>query len=250
MPILSFKIRDRVITHSNDNPYYVCGNSDYIVKLDMDDEWDYSIFTAVVKWKDSLMNYHAVPIPFCGDSFVLPIVNDANFIEIGLFAGNKRTTTPGIIACRSSITSGDQDIDPPSEDVYARIMELLDSVIASSKSPFIGANKHWYEYDRNTGYFVDTGIVAEGGGHKGLTRAQAAALVICFKNVKDVFSHVAWKDAAGPIVLPIFANSVDILEELLSDAEDQSVYKDGDILHINGDVNAEKNNTILEVTSK
>lgn len=243
MPILSFKIRDKVITHSSDNPYYVCGNSDYIVKLDMDDEWDYSIFTAVVKWQDSLMNYHAVPIPFCGDSFVLPIVNDANFIEIGLFAGNKRTTTPGIIACRSSITSGDPDIDPPSSDVYDRIMEMLNSVIESNKAPYIGENGHWYEYDSNAGAFVDTGINASSA----LTNAQKTALIDVFDKSLIGFRNTLWVVPDAPTIIAGIKAARDVLAFELGIS---AIYQDGDKLYINGDVSVEKNNTILEVTSK
>lgn len=250
MPILNFTIRDKVMNHVSGNPYYVCGNSDYVVQLDMDEEWEFAIFTAIIKWKDSDEIEHRAVREFVGDAFVFPRINDAQYAYIGIYAGDKHTTTSGIVACRQSITSGDPPEEPPTPDVYDQIMELVNQALNRNKPPYIGANKHWYEWDADVNDFVDTGIVAEGGGHKGLTRAQAVALVACFKNVRDVFSHVAWKDTTGPIVLPIFANSVDILEELLSDTEDPDIYQDGDKLYINGNVRAEKNNTTLEVTNK
>lgn len=283
MPILNFTIRDKVMNHVSGNPYYVCGNSDYVVQLDMDEEWEFAIFTAIIKWKDSDEIEHRAVREFVGDAFVFPRINDAQYAYIGIYAGDKHTTTSGIVACRQSITSGDPPEEPPTPDVYDQIMELVNQALNRNKPPYIGANKHWYEWDADVGDFVDTGISAEGESgragmspyiganfhwyvgdpvtqtyfdtginakapdHVGLTSEQSAVLVGIVHSMIGMFDYTTWKTGTAPEML----TALRAIETQFKDAfSEPDIYRDGDILHINGDVSAEKNNTTLEVTNK
>lgn len=243
MPILNFTIRDKVMNHVSGNPYYVCGNSDYVVQLDMDEEWEFAIFTAIIKWKDSDEIEHRAVREFVGDAFVFPRINDAQYAYIGIYAGDKHTTTSGIVACRQSITSGDPPEEPPTPDVYDQIMELVNQALNRNKPPYIGANKHWYEWDADVGDFVDTGISAASA----MTNEQKTAFIDVFDKCLIGFRNTLWVVPEAPVIIASIKASRDNLAIQLGIT---AIYQDGDKLHINGDVSAEKNNTTLEVTNK
>lgn len=111
--------------------YIVCNNTDYVAKFDFDSEWDaYTVKTARFIWNGQYRD-----IVFSGSECAIPAVDDASAVGVGVFAGELRTTTPAMIMCFRSVLDGDGTPAPPSEDVYAQIMALLNDIETYKLTP-------------------------------------------------------------------------------------------------------------------
>ena len=109
---------------SNPLEQIVCGNKDYQILFHFDEEWEaHKVKTARFVWNGT----HEDRV-FEGDVCVCPELRNTTLCAVGVFAGDLRTTTPGLISCRKSILCEDGPPAPPSEDVYHQIMELLNSI--------------------------------------------------------------------------------------------------------------------------
>lgn len=128
MPHIKIKIKEKIA--QSHNFYIVCGNSDYIVQFEFDEEWE----NEAVKTARFVWNGQYKDVVFEGDSCDMPIINDASKVTVGVFAGNLRTTTPAVIACRKSILSEFAEPEKPSEDVYTQITTLLNANTESINS--------------------------------------------------------------------------------------------------------------------
>ena len=123
MPILNITVKGKVA--SSDTKAIVNGNSDYVVKWTLDSEWsDFDTKTMRVRHYDGTV----IDCIFTGCSCSLPIITETCMIEIGLFAGNLITSTPATISCTRCIMDDEGPIKDPMPDVYAQIMERLDSL--------------------------------------------------------------------------------------------------------------------------
>lgn len=119
MPIVNITIKNKIATPSNIS--VVCGNSDYTFVFNFDEEWNaYNSKTARFVW-----NGQYVDVAFNGNSCEMPVINDARYVSVGVYAGELHTTTPAILNAKKSILCDDPvHVDPP-EDIYNQIMELL-----------------------------------------------------------------------------------------------------------------------------
>lgn len=106
------------------NDRYVCGNSDFVVELTLDEEW------AQHDTKTARFVYGAqhTDIVFTGNTVSVPVIEKAYEIRFGIFAGNLYTTTPAVIPCDLSIRSYDGAPKDPEPSVYDQIMEKLNDV--------------------------------------------------------------------------------------------------------------------------
>ena len=106
-------------------PQIVCGNSDYTVTFAFDSEWDsYTEKTAHFR---SFRNGSIVSesVDFTGSVCAVPVLSDVDFVEIGVSAGEIRTTSPARISCIRCITDLQGEPYHPSADVYDQLMELV-----------------------------------------------------------------------------------------------------------------------------
>lgn len=128
MPDIHISIKNKIASGSGS---IVLDNTDYSVVFSFDDEWaEYPTKTMRV----SFGTEHIDTI-FEGDTVLLPRISGAGAISIGVYAGDIHTTTPALIECRDSIlTAGGSPAAPP-EDVYAQIMEKLNSIEGGEISP-------------------------------------------------------------------------------------------------------------------
>lgn len=111
------KLKDRSIVG-------VCDNSDYVIHFNFDDEWNtYATKTARFKWSDEYTD-----VVFDGTDCPMPIINDTLRVEIGVYAGELRTTTAAVLYMKKSILSGDGSPADPAPDVYAQIMDKLNTL--------------------------------------------------------------------------------------------------------------------------
>lgn len=114
-------VRDKVATVFDRSSRIVCGNSDYIITFDFDEEWSaYETKTARFTYKGTHTD-----IIFTGNTCEAPIISDTTYCSVGVFAGDLHTTTPAMIVCRKSILCEDGIPADPPPDVYAQLMELL-----------------------------------------------------------------------------------------------------------------------------
>lgn len=130
MPHISMMVKDKIVTKT-DREEYVCGNSDFVAKFDFDAEWD-TYNTKTARFVPHSVGVHSgnyIDVVFSGDECVIPIINDADYLDIGVFAGNLHATTPGKVSCKKSILSDTGYPADPPNDVYNQIMEKLNSVI-------------------------------------------------------------------------------------------------------------------------
>lgn len=138
MPIINITVKGKVA--SSDTKTIVNGNSDYTVNWVLDGEWaDYDTKTMRVRHYDGTV----IDCIFTGCSCSLPIITETCMIEIGLFAGNLITSTPVTISCTRCIMDDEGPVKDPMPDVYAQIMERLDSLdgIAPATSDKLGVVK-------------------------------------------------------------------------------------------------------------
>lgn len=105
----------------------VCGNSDYAVRFDFDEEWaEYTLKTARFVTEDGSYT----EVQFEGEDCAVPILRNARTLLVGAFAGNLRTTTAALIHAVPCITDPDGTPADPTPDVYAQLMERFNAMEA------------------------------------------------------------------------------------------------------------------------
>ena len=139
----------------------VCGNSDYSITFAFDSEWaELPVKTArFIYVQDDQVKHQDVV--FEGTTVEVPVLRNITEVFVGVFAGELHTTTPARIVCKKSILCGDASIqDEPSPDVYAQILELvntkligereLPAVTAEDKDKVLAVNENgeWVEVDK------------------------------------------------------------------------------------------------------
>lgn len=117
-------IRDKIATYAG-KASYVCGNSDYVIRFDMDDEWAaYETKTGRFISEDN--SY--IDQLFSGNECPVPVISNTYGIRVGVFAGDLHTTTPAYIPAKKSILCASGLPQAPSDDVYAQIMERINEL--------------------------------------------------------------------------------------------------------------------------
>lgn len=119
---INVSVRNKIAVAPKD-ALYICGNSDFVVVFDFDDEWaGYDAKTARFRYNGTHQD-----IVFTGNECEVPIISNTYNIEVGVFAGDLRTTTPAYVSAKKSILCGGGVPEDPPEDVYNQIMELLET---------------------------------------------------------------------------------------------------------------------------
>lgn len=123
MKMIPVTIRDKIAVAPPDAEY-ICGNSDFVVNFDFDAEW------AAHETKTARFVYNGTftDVIFTGNQCSVPVISDTKGIKIGVYAGNLQTTTPAYINAKKSILCGGGLPADPAPDVYAQLMEQLNSV--------------------------------------------------------------------------------------------------------------------------
>lgn len=118
--VINITIRDKIAKAPND-ALYICGNSDFAVAFDFDEEWN----EHKVKTARFVCDGTHVDVVFEGNQCQIPVLSNTYSIKVGVYAGNLTTTTPAYISAKKSILCGSGVPADPQPDVYAQIMELL-----------------------------------------------------------------------------------------------------------------------------
>ena len=173
--VKNITVRQKIAT--GDDTYIVCGNSDYTVHWDLDDEWaEYNEKTMLVRVDNSPNPY---TVQFTGTDAELPALYNTRRCVIGLMAGDVRTTTGAMFVCLPSARDASgAPVEPPA-DVYAQLVSQLAGKISEPSqdgtagqalvtdgkggrswatvqggggiTPTIGDNGNWYLGDTDTG---------------------------------------------------------------------------------------------------
>ena len=106
-------------------PRIVCGNSDYVAAFTFDSEWDeYEEKTACFRYcKDG--KYEQEEVTFDGNTCSIPALFGIDRVEIGVYAGSIRTTTPAAVPCCRCITDIPADESSEQADPYDQLMDMI-----------------------------------------------------------------------------------------------------------------------------
>lgn len=135
MKTIAISIRDKIAINMSDVPY-ICGNSDFLINFDFDEEWNaYDVKTARFIKDDRKYQ----DVVFQGNECSVPVLYNTNKVRVGVFAGNLHTSTPAIISANKGILCGNGSPEAPSEDVYAQIMEQMQGFLKEETDPTVPA---------------------------------------------------------------------------------------------------------------
>lgn len=124
MPKIKIKVRDK---RAGGTGTVICGNSDYTVAWDLDQEWEpYSAKTMRVNLADGTYQ----DVVFTGNTAALPVLSTPGWASVGLYAGDLHTSRAADLRVLPSVTTPGGAPADPAEDVYAQITEKLNQLIA------------------------------------------------------------------------------------------------------------------------
>lgn len=120
MPDINITVAHKVAV--SDTQTIVCDNSDYTVHWTLDEEWSaYDTKTMRTIYMDGTFEDKV----FSGDTIELPVCTVPGAVQIGLFAGNLRTSRVAILRALPSVRSVAGAPADPTPDVYDQLMELI-----------------------------------------------------------------------------------------------------------------------------
>ena len=122
--VININIKDKIAKVA-EPVTIICGNTDYEIRFAFDEEW----VDQKVKTARFIYNNKYIDVVFEGEQCKMPKVINATGVFIGVFAGDLHTTTPAFILCEKSILCRGGTPAEPVPDVYAQIMELINSLI-------------------------------------------------------------------------------------------------------------------------
>lgn len=134
MPTIDIIIRNKTASAVNP-PCIVCGNSDYNVKFDFDDEWQAHNNKIGVFAYNRCGEWQSEKVLFEGDTCPVPALHGVRSVWIGVTAGDVRTSTPADVPCCMGATDFSGASEKPSEDIWTQILDKLDSIGAGSSTP-------------------------------------------------------------------------------------------------------------------
>ena len=127
MPTIDIIIRNKTASAVNP-PCIVCGNSDYNVKFDFDDEWQAHNNKIGVFAYNRCGEWRSENVLFEGDTCPVPALHGVRSVWIGVTAGDVRTSTPADVPCRMGATDFSDTNEPPSADIWGQILAKLDEL--------------------------------------------------------------------------------------------------------------------------
>ena len=104
-----------------DHTAYITGDGEFYVVFALEDNWqDYPIRVARFQTENGYQD-----VMFRGDRCHMPVFTYAQKLEVGLTAGNLRTTTPARIFMRQGIRSAWGPPEDPQTSIYDQILDCL-----------------------------------------------------------------------------------------------------------------------------
>lgn len=127
--------------------YIVNGNTSYIVEFDFDAEWsEFGEKTARFDYCDEQGARHWIDVPITNNTCNVPKLERVDKVEVGVYAGNIRTSTSALIPCIWSITDLQGELYTPKRDCFNGLMELLHIYETQGDAAYRAALKAFEEY--------------------------------------------------------------------------------------------------------
>ena len=120
MPDINITVAHKVAVC--DTPAIVCDNSDYTVHWTLDEEW--SAYDTK-PMRTIYMDGTYTDTVFSGNTIALPVCTVPGVVQIGLFAGDIRTSRVAILRALPSVRSAAGAPADPDPDVYDQLMERM-----------------------------------------------------------------------------------------------------------------------------
>lgn len=160
MPDINITVAHKVAV--SDTQSIVCDNSDYTVHWTLDDEWSaYDTKTMRTIYMDGTFK----DTVFGGDVIALPVCTVPGAVQIGLFAGDIRTSRVAILRALPSARSAAGAPADPTPDVYDQLMARMAQLETSDWSQndptakdYVRNRTHWVEPDIETVFLPQTGF--------------------------------------------------------------------------------------------
>ena len=127
MPTIDIIIRNKTASAVNP-PCIVCGNSNYNVKFDFDEEWQAHNNKIGVFAYNRCGEWQSEKVLFEGDICPVPALHGVRSVWIGVTAGDVRTSTPADVPCRMGATDFSDTTEKPSAGIWGQILDKLDTV--------------------------------------------------------------------------------------------------------------------------
>ena len=128
MPDINITVAHKVAV--SDTQSIVCDNSDYTVHWTLDAEWSaYDTKTMRTIYMDGTFTDKV----FSGAEVELPVCTVPGVVQIGLFAGDIRTSRVAILRALPSVRSAAGAPADPTPDVYDQLMELIKGMGGASQ---------------------------------------------------------------------------------------------------------------------
>lgn len=159
MPTIDISIKDKIAMQTGGAPFIVRDNSNYVINFTFDAEWaEETAKTA----RFALQGGGYIDVPFTGSSVAVPVISTGRRVDVGVFAGNLRTTTSAVLPLVPSIRSkGGAPVEPESS-VYDKIMEMLDTL--GGKTPATADTLGMIKVGKNLSITEDGTLSADASG--------------------------------------------------------------------------------------
>ena len=125
MPTIDIRIKDNIAMQTGGEAFIVRDNSNYVINFTFDVEWaEETAKTA----RFALQGGGYMDVPFTGSSVAVPVISTGRRVDVGVFAGNLRTTTSATLPLVPSIRSKGGAPVPPEDAVYDKLIALINSM--------------------------------------------------------------------------------------------------------------------------
>lgn len=125
MPTIDIRIKDNIAMQTGGQAFIVRDNSNYVINFTFDVEWaEETAKTA----RFALQGGGYMDVPFTGSSVAVPVISTGRRVDVGVFAGNLRTTTSATLPLVPSIRSKGGAPVPPEDAVYDKLIALINSM--------------------------------------------------------------------------------------------------------------------------
>lgn len=149
MPDINITVAHKVAV--SDTQAIVCDNSDYTVHWTLDEEWRaYDTKTMRTIYMDGTYTDKV----FAGDTIALPVCTVPGAVQIGLFAGDIRTSRVAILRALPSVRSAAGAPADPTPDVYDQLMARMAQLESPdwaqndpSAKDYVKNRTHWTDND-------------------------------------------------------------------------------------------------------
>ena len=248
--ILHIEVRDKIARLVNQDEFLVCGNSDYEVHFDFDEVWNgHFAKTALFVFGDTTVDQ-----PFTGNVCKGVEITKATKCFIGVFTGDIITTTKADVKCFLSIRDIAKTPKAPEEDVYNKIIELINNIpIVSGGGGIVEVDELPNDDISNTIFYkTPEGLFYFDKEWKGLSTINDVINLIndSIKGKQDAISFDGEYDAETNKAATV-QTVLDKISDIIAGApEDFDTLKElADWLSTHGKEAAEMNSAIEEATS-